>query len=55
MVDFFLDEYEVFFSISFDEFWLKVYLIRYYNGYSTMFLESLYVEKKLGHFSEVVY
>jgi hypothetical protein len=43
-IDFSFDEYEVSFPVSFDLFWLKVYFIRYYNGYSSLLLGSVCLE-----------
>ena len=44
-MDFSFDEYEVSFPISFDYFWLKVYIIGYDNGYSRLFLGAVCLEK----------
>ena len=41
------DEYEVFFPITFDNFWLNMYIIGYQNGYSKLLIISLYLEKVL--------
>jgi hypothetical protein len=38
LVDSSFDEYEVSFLIFFDNFWLKVDFIRYYDGYSSFLL-----------------
>ena len=44
LVYFFFDQYEVSFLILFDNFWLKVPFIWYWNGYSSLFLGTICME-----------
>jgi hypothetical protein len=55
LVDFSFDEYEVSFPISFGNFWLKAYFIRYWNDNSSLFFGTIFLENFFPAFySEVV-
>ena len=56
MEDFTFDEYEVPLLVFFDDFGLEVNFIRYYYGYTSLFLQTICLENCfLAFHSEVVY
>jgi hypothetical protein len=55
LVYFPFDVYEVSFLIFLDNFWLEVNFIQYLNGYSSLFLGTIFLENYFpGFYSEVV-
>ena len=48
LVNYFFDKYEVSFPISFDNSWLKVYFIGYWNDYSSLLLGNVFLGKLLS-------
>jgi hypothetical protein len=54
LVDFSFDEYEMSFLNFFDNFWLKINFIQYWNGYSSLFLGTICLEKNFPALYSVV-